>query len=126
MMLTVEAVYENGVLKPDRVLDLAEHQHVMVQVIVPIEATEKPTPTAATLHENWSTVLGDDVTAAIAQLHIQTAAKLAQLMTAQLPSPELISMKGLWSHIAPDTLEEALVDLRSETNRRLQRLANEL
>jgi predicted DNA-binding antitoxin AbrB/MazE fold protein len=37
MSLRVEAVYENGVLRPLQPLNLKEHEHVMVSVLKPEE-----------------------------------------------------------------------------------------
>jgi predicted DNA-binding antitoxin AbrB/MazE fold protein len=37
MSITVEAVYENGVLKPVQSLQLREHQHVRITVEEPLD-----------------------------------------------------------------------------------------
>jgi predicted DNA-binding antitoxin AbrB/MazE fold protein len=37
MAITIEATYENGVLKPDQPLSLGEHQRVRVTVLAPDE-----------------------------------------------------------------------------------------
>jgi predicted DNA-binding antitoxin AbrB/MazE fold protein len=35
--LTVEAIYENGVLKPDRPLPLSEHERVQISIKSPVD-----------------------------------------------------------------------------------------
>jgi hypothetical protein len=44
MQMQVEAVYENGVLRPLEPLALEEHQHVTFTLTVPRDADEWPPP----------------------------------------------------------------------------------
>jgi len=126
MTLTIEAVYEGGVLKPFTALDLAEHQHVVINVITVAEVDDEANPTAAIFPGNESPGMDEEINRAIAALRAQTFAKVAQLAKARLSPGTSISLQGLWSHIDPDELDAAFADVRSETNRKLQRLANAL
>lgn len=49
MAITVEAIYENGVLKPDTPLPLNEHDRV--QIIVSPSQAARPRPTPEEAHE---------------------------------------------------------------------------
>jgi predicted DNA-binding antitoxin AbrB/MazE fold protein len=42
MRMQVDAIYENGVLKPLQPLDLAENEHVMVTVVKTTSASDSP------------------------------------------------------------------------------------
>ena len=79
MTLTVEAIYENGVLKPLAPLNLAEHQHVMVQVMTAVEPTVKPDPTVVTFKGIWSSVYEDEIDEALQEIRAETNRKLGHL-----------------------------------------------
>ena len=124
MTLTVEAVYEGGVLKPFTALDLAEHQHVVINVMTIAAVDDKANPTAEIFPGNGSPEMDEGINRAVAALRAQTFAKVAHLAKARLLPGESISLKGLWSHLDPAELDAAFADVQSETNRKLQRLAN--
>ncbi len=55
MTLTVEAVYENGVLKPDRALPLQDHTRVRVAVEVK-QSVARETAGMLRWHGDWETL----------------------------------------------------------------------
>jgi predicted DNA-binding antitoxin AbrB/MazE fold protein len=59
MALQVDAVYENGVLRPLQPLDLKEHEHVVVSV-VKTEGTSNGPRLAVEYIERLKRELGDD------------------------------------------------------------------
>lgn len=59
MALQVDAVYENGVLRPLQPLDLKEHEHVVVSV-VKVEGASKGPRLAVEYIERLKRELGDD------------------------------------------------------------------
>lgn len=93
-------------------------------MITTTELAENPTPTTEMLQGSGDTVLDEEINRAVTALRAQTSAKVAQLAKARSLPKESISLKSLWSHIDLDALDAAFADVRSETNRKLQRLAN--
>lgn len=124
MTLTVEATYEGGVLKPVTSLDLAEHQHVLINVMPLAGMGENAYPTAEIFSGSGSSVMDEAVDQTIHALRAQTAAIVEKLADAQLLPKESISLNGLWSHLDSSKLDAALAEVRSETNRKLQQLAD--
>jgi predicted DNA-binding antitoxin AbrB/MazE fold protein len=59
MAVRVDAVYENGVLRPLQPLDLKEHEHIVVSV-VKAEGESKGPRLAVEYIERLKTELGDD------------------------------------------------------------------
>jgi predicted DNA-binding antitoxin AbrB/MazE fold protein len=82
MMLTTQAVYKNGVLKPLAELDLPENTTVHL-VVTPLtresSVSEQPTP-FATLHGIWSQVhFPESIELTLQQMRQRSAEKLERL-----------------------------------------------
>ena len=118
MIVTIDAIYVDGVLKPLTPLNLDEQQQVTIQVVMPEQPRRQPAPEAVFFVGIWPADLGLDVQETIAAIRTQTNAKLAQLADLPMPPPETITLKGLWSHVDPNELEQALAEVRAQTNRR--------
>ena len=65
MSITIDAIYENGVLRPVLPLPLSEHAHVRVTVEEQVK-TETPVPEAG--DEAGTPTLGDQIAALVAAL----------------------------------------------------------
>jgi len=54
MNLTVEAVYEDGVLKPDQPLPLKEHERVRIAIHAPVDTDNAETIRAFVSEPTWA------------------------------------------------------------------------
>ena len=53
MSLTVEAIYENGVLKPAQPLPFKEHEKVRIHIEIVSEAVRRVRQSARASHRGW-------------------------------------------------------------------------